>query len=106
MAAEILALTKAAEQSLYVRDVLSELFGLKDRKCLPINVITDNKSPFDSINSTKTVDDKQLLTDISCIPEKLANLELHNVLWADPKRQLADCLTKIVTSSSKLIEVL
>lgn len=58
------------------------------------------------MNSTKTVDDKQLLVDMSCIPEKLASLEFQNVLWADPKRQLAECLTKIGTSSLKLIEVL
>lgn len=44
LAAETFALTKADEQSFYARAVLSELFGFKDRKCLPINVITGNKS--------------------------------------------------------------
>ena len=54
----------------------------------------------------KTVDDKRLLIDISCIREKLVNWELQNVLWFDTKRQLADCLTKIGAPSLNLIEVL
>ena len=85
---------------------LTELRGLHDKKCLAINATTDNQSVLNSIKSTKTVNDKRLLIDISCIREKLVNLELHNVLWVDKKRQLADCLTKIGASSSNLIEVL
>ena len=97
MAAETLALSEAAEQGFYIRVILTEL---------PINVITDNQSLLNLIKSTKTVDDKRLLIDLSCIREKLVNLELHNVLWVDTKRQFVDCLTKIGAPSSNLIEVL
>ena len=58
LAAGTIALTKAAEQNFYIRDKIIELLGLKDRKNSTINAITDNQSLFDSINSTKTVDDK------------------------------------------------
>ena len=68
-AAETLALTEAAEQGLYIRAILTELLGLHDKKCLPINAITDNLLLLNSIKSTKTVDDKQLLIDISCLEE-------------------------------------
>ena len=63
-----------------MRAILTELPGLHDKKCLPISAITDNQSLLNSIKSTKTVDDKLLLTDISCIREKLGNIELLNVL--------------------------
>ena len=106
LAAETLALTEAAEQGFYIRAILTELLGLHDKKCLPINAITDNQLLLNSSKSTKTVDDKRLLIDISCIREKLGNLELHHVLWVDRKKKLADCLTKIGAPSSNLIEVL
>ena len=106
LAAETLALTEAAEQGFYIRAILTELLGLHEKKCLPINAITDNQSLLYSIKSTKTVDDKRLLIHISCIREKLVDLELHNVLWVDTKRQLADCLTKIGAPSSNLTKVL
>ena len=80
LAAETLALTEAAEQGFYMRAILTELLGLHDKKCLPISAITDNQSLLNSIKSTKTVDDKLLLIDISCIREKLGNIELLNVL--------------------------
>ena len=88
LGAETLALAEAAEQGFYIRAILTELLGLHDKKCLPINAITDNQLLLNSIKSTKTVDDMGLLIDISCIKEKLVNSELHNVLWVDTKRQL------------------
>ena len=88
LGAETLALAEAAEQGFYIRAILTELIGLHNKKCLPINAITDNQSLLNSIKSTKTVDDMGLLIDISCIKEKLVNSELHNVLWVDTKRQL------------------
>ena len=106
LATKTLVLTEAAEQGFHIRAILIELLGLHDKKCLSINAITDNQLLLNSINSTKTVDDKRLLIDISCIWEKLINLELHNVLRVDTKRQLADCLSKIRALSSNLIEVL
>ena len=95
LAAKTPARTEAAEQGFYIRAILTELLGLHDKKCFPINAITDNQSLLNSIKSTKTVDDKRLLIDLSCIREKLVNLELHNVSLVDTKRQLSDCLTKI-----------
>ena len=59
LAAKTLALTEAAEQGFFIRATLTELLGLHDKKCLSINVITDNQSLLNSIKSTKTVDDKQ-----------------------------------------------
>ena len=77
LAAETLALTEAAEQSFYIRAILTELLELHDKKCLPIDAITDNQLLLDSIKSTKTVDDKRLLIDISCIREKLVNSTMY-----------------------------
>ena len=69
-------------------------------------MLTDNKSLFDSIHSTKTVEDKRLLIDISYIRNKLAESEIHKLTWTTAANQLADCLTKNEAPSSKLINVL
>ena len=57
LAAETLALTEAAEQGFHMRAILTKLLGLHDKKCLPISATNDNQSLFNSIKSTKTVDD-------------------------------------------------
>ena len=44
LAAETLALNEAAEQGFYIRAILTELLGLHDKKCLPVNATTDNQS--------------------------------------------------------------
>ena len=69
LAAETLALTEAAKQGFCIRAILTELLGLHDKKCLPINAITDNQSLSNSIKSTRTADDKRLLINISSIRE-------------------------------------
>ena len=72
LAAETMAFIEAAEQSFFIGAIISELHGFDNKMILPINMLTDNKSLFDSIHSTKTVEDKRLLIDISCIRNKLA----------------------------------
>ena len=94
LAAETMAFIEAAEQSFFIRAIISELYGFDNKMMLPINMLTDSKSLFDSIHSTKTVEDKRLLIDISCIRNKLAESEIHKVTWVTAENQLADCLTK------------
>ena len=76
LAAETMAFIEAAEQSFFIRAIISELHVFDNKMILPINMLTDKKSRFDSIHSTKTVEDKQLLIDISCIRNKLAESEI------------------------------
>ena len=105
LAAETMAFIEAAEQSFFIRAIISELHGFDNKVILPINMVTDNKSFFDSIHSTKTVEDKRLLIDISCIRNKLAESEIHKVTWITAENELVDCLTKNEAPSSKLISV-
>ena len=106
LAAETMALIEAAEQGFFIRSILVELLGICDSEVIPINILIDNRSLYDCIYSTKTIEDKRLLIDISCIRNKVENKEIHRITWVDSKNQLADCLTKNEASSSKLIEVL
>ena len=107
LAAETLALNEAADQSFFVRAILCEVFGLEiNRRVLPIKIFTDNHSLVQSVYSTKTVDDKRLLIDISCLREKLSNQEIDQIVWIEKKYQLADCLTKNGASAANLLQVL
>ena len=106
LSAETMAFIEAAKQSFFIRAIISELHGFDNKMILSINMLKVNKSLFDSIHSTKTVEDKRLLIDISCIRNKLAESEIHKVTWITAENQLADCLTKNEAPSSKLINVL
>ena len=108
LSAETLALEEGIEACFMLKSILCEILGFheKNDQRLPIDCITDNKSLFDAVYSTKTLIEKRLKVDICVIREMIAKGEVHSVKWKDGKYQLADCLTKAGTSCSRLLEVL
>ena len=59
LAAECLSLKEGLHEAIYVRQVIKELLGLKD-KSVPIHGIVDNKGTVDAVHSTTNVSDKKL----------------------------------------------
>ena len=99
LAAETLALVECAETAVYIKEILSELSGWKK---MPINCYVDNKSLFDSLNSTKNVDNRRLRIDLAVLSDMIDRRELNSVKWVDTTHQLADCLTKKGASAERL----
>ena len=54
MAAECLSLKEGLHEAIYVRQVIEELMGLKD-KSVPVHGIVDNKGTLDAVHSTTSV---------------------------------------------------
>ena len=102
--AECLALVDGLKESIYVREVIEELFGLKE-KTVPVRAVIDNKSTVDAIHSTTSVEDKKLRRDIGMIKQMMNNGEVASVSWCPGKDQLADCMTKRTASSFDLLSV-
>lgn len=73
---------------------------------LPIVCITDNRSLYDAIRSTKCVSDKRLRLEISSIKELIQARQIKTVGWLDTKCQLADCLTKKGASAFNLLKAI
>ena len=102
IAAECLAVTKAAQASVHLRELLHEVLP----NVLPtIHVYSDNKSLIESVHSSTSVDDKHLQINISVLRDMLKH-ELKELRWLPSDKNLADCLTKSGASHEYLIRVL
>ena len=70
--AETLALQEALELCVMIRVILLKLYTKEtDGGLFPIHCYTDDKSLFDSIHSTKTLQEKWLKVDVCIIREML-----------------------------------
>ena len=68
--------------------------------------VTDNRSLFDALKSTKQVTEKRLRLEISSIKELIQSKKIKEMFWSDTKGQLADCLTKKGASALVLLKAL
>ena len=75
LAAETLALVDCVDTALYIKWILSELSGWKK---MPINYV-GTKSLFDSLNSTKNVNDRRLRIDLTVLSDMLERRELNSM---------------------------
>jgi hypothetical protein len=105
LSAEMLSLQEGIEDAIYLRGIVTELFG-KPEKSLPIIAYVDNKSVTQALSSTKLVDDKRLRIDIASIKQCMERSEISAVKWVQGDEQLANCLTKRGASGYQLMQVL
>ena len=99
LAAETMALLEGAEASIYILGMLKQLLSDCEIK---IQCMTDNKSLYEALLSSKQVEDKRLRIDISVLDDLLARSEIEKVLWVCGANQLADALTKKGVATEKL----
>ena len=102
--AECLSLLSGLKEAIYLREVIEEIFKLKE-KAISVRAIVDNKSTVDAIHSTAPVEDKKLRRDVARIKQMLNTKEIRSVSWCPGKEQLADCMTKRTASAFNLLEV-
>ena len=95
LAAETLALSDSVDHAIYLSVLLKELYPKFKTNDIPIEIVTDNKSLRDAINSKKFVTEKWLPIDIGALKELINHNKVINILWIKSGNQLADCLTKI-----------
>ena len=98
LAAETMALLEGAEVGVYLAHILKEILMCD----IKVSCLTDNKSLFDALHSTKKVDDKRLRIDIAVLLDMIKRKEVSSVSWIDTHKQLADCLTKGGASPQRL----
>ena len=71
---------------------------------IKIESITDNKSLFEALYSSKVTEDKRLRVDIPALRERLGNGAIDKVRWIETLYQIADCLTKSGASTVALLD--
>ena len=74
-------------------------------KKMEISSITDNKSLYDAIQSSKPVMDKRLRLEISELREMSERKDI-NISWVEGAKQLSNILTKKGVSALLLMTVL
>ena len=101
LAAETLSLTDGTGTGIYVQSLLGDVVTCHKT----INVLTDNKSLYETTISKKPTTDKRLRIDISGIKEMLDRKEI-DIKAIPGSEQLADVLTKKGASPYSLLSVL
>lgn len=88
--AETLAMLDASDAAFFLSKMVLEILDLS---MLDIHIMTDNKSLFDNIHSSKATSEKRLIVDMSAIREMINKKEIiaHKI---DSHQNLSDVLTK------------
>ena len=102
LAAETLALSMAIDAALFLQAQIHEILKIS----LPICCYTDSKSLYCALSSTKPVLEKRLRINIASITETLEKGEIESVKWIETGHQLANSLTKPMSSDNVLQKVL
>ena len=102
LAAKTLSFVDVCEIALYLLDIVRSVFMFGEDSCPDVISITDNKSLFDAVHSTKLTLDRCLRLDISAVREMCEREEVC-LQWIKTCRQLSDVLTKKGASSAPLV---
>ena len=105
LAAECLALQEGADAGFYIKTILTEILKVKAVD-VEMECFTDNKSLYESLHSSKTLEEKRLILDEAIMKDMMQKGEVNKVQWIDKKFQIADPLTKGTASSETLCDVL
>ena len=105
LAAETLALSDALDDAVYMMKLFSEIMFNNYYK-IPIEIVIDNKSLYESLFSKKNVIEKCLRIDIAFIKENIDSKIVSKVHLVSSRNQLANVLTKKGASPIELLNVI
>ena len=104
-AAEAVAVNDTLDMMVYVKAILTELFGDVGRD-IPLELATDSRNLHNSVMTSTLVENPRLRTDIAVLKESLNSRELSKFLHVNGRTMLADVLTKNGAAGFKLLNLL
>ena len=104
LGAETMALMTGVENCILFSAVVNELYQMSIN--LSVYGVTDSKSLFDAVYSSKTLEDSRLKIDVAVLRDYLRKNEVKAIGWVATVDQLADALTKSGASTKKLVEAI
>ena len=105
--AETLALETAIDDSIYLSDMISEIYS-GNAKCehkIPLFINEDSLSLIQSLYSTKKIKRKTLRVVISSMQQNIQNGRIKNIFHVKSEDQLADIFTKSNVNNDRIFEV-
>ena len=101
LAAETLSMCDGCELSFFIAAMAKEILNSQ----IPLYVVTDSRSLYEALGSTKQLTDKRLRLEVYALREMVEEGDIK-VMWVEGSKQLSDTLTKRGTSWKLLVEVL
>ena len=111
-AAETIAVATGINDAIYFAEFLFEIYNGSPYKreqeagSLPVDMYTDSKTLFDSVKSSKQIDEKTFRIKIAEMKQSLQTGKLRSLNHVVTKNMLADCLTKSGANPGRLLSVL
>ena len=102
LTAETLAAIEAVDAAYAMKRFIETVFMCK---LPPIDVYVDNKSLYDSVQTTNSLAEKRLMVDMAALREMVEKKEIC-MHWVPTDKQLADVLTKQGVNKEKLVNAL
>ena len=95
----------ACDNGIYLQRMVSEMFVDALQKKIKVSAYTDNKSSYDAIHSSTSVQDKKVRLEIALLRqyEERKEVDIHQVKG---KENLSDVLTKRGASSKNLLSTI
>ena len=96
------------EDSIYLSQVFAELYSGKHDidNHIPVHVKIDSKTLFNSLNSSKQVEEKTIRHLIAWMKEQKETKAVENISWVSSQDMLADVFTKKNANSDNLLSVI
>ena len=102
--AETRSLEKGMEDGIYLALVIQEIYGVSN--IIPVEVNTDSKTLFDSLTSSKQVEEKTIRHLIAWMKQQVEEEKsVDKVNWVSSDEQIADVFTKKNVRTSAILKV-
>ena len=95
----------SSDSAYFIKSLLVEILHCNPQS-IQIKSFIDSKSLYDTLHTTKNVEDRSLRLSIAILREKLAKSEINKIHLVTTKLQIADCLTKNGGNTNILLNVL
>ena len=106
LAAETLALVEGCERAYMAGRLLNEILsGTNEKYVKPVLCVVDNRSLFQSAQSTNILEDRRLQVEMAILREMVDRNEIE-IQWCSGDKQLSNVLTKTGASGHLLRETL
>ena len=104
--ADTRSLDLGMEEGIFSAQMLNEMMTGKTGKQIPVYMKTDSKTLFDSIKSTKQVEEKTIRHLIAWQKQQVQEQYIERVDWVSCEEMLADVFTKKNVKSEPILKVI
>ena len=105
--AETRSLERGLEDAIYLARMIKEIYsGKVSEDQIPVEVKIDSKTLYDSLNSTKQVDEKTIRHLVSWIKQQIEQKTVEKIDWVCTEEQLADVFTKMNAKTEPILSVI